>query len=92
MKISRDYRSEKSKLIRITIEAENNKIKYVEIHGDFFIYPEDSLKEIENSLKGLTLEENVIRQRLKALFDKMNIVAIGLSPEDLTKAIVGADS
>lgn len=47
----------KKGLIRFEIEDENGIAKEVKITGDFFIYPEETIGELESTLKGKRLEE-----------------------------------
>jgi len=47
----------KKGLIRFEIEEEKGIAKDVKITGDFFIYPEEVIGELENVLKGKRLEE-----------------------------------
>ena len=35
-----------AKLVKINVEYEDNRILSIDITGDFFIYPEDRIKEI----------------------------------------------
>ncbi|USS41790.1 lipoate--protein ligase family protein [Thermococcus aggregans] len=47
----------KKGLIRFEIEDEDGIAKDVKITGDFFVYPEETIGELENALKGKRLEE-----------------------------------
>jgi lipoate-protein ligase A len=45
------------KLIRVKAKFQGKKIIEIEINGDFYIYPEDSIEKIENALKGKSIED-----------------------------------
>jgi hypothetical protein len=45
-------------LIKLHIIIENAKITEIKITGDFFIYPEEDLFELEEDLRGKTEEES----------------------------------
>jgi len=47
----------KKGLIRFEIEEEGGIAKEVKITGDFFIYPEEVIGELESTLRGKKLEE-----------------------------------
>ncbi|MCD6188624.1 MAG: lipoate--protein ligase family protein [Thermotogae bacterium] len=47
----------KKGLIRFEIDEEKGIAEDVKITGDFFVYPEEVIGELENALKGKRLEE-----------------------------------
>ncbi|ACS90973.1 lipoate protein ligase C-terminal domain-containing protein [Thermococcus sibiricus] len=47
----------KKGLIRFEIEEKDNVAIDVKITGDFFVYPEETIAELEETLKGRNLEE-----------------------------------
>ena len=71
----------KGGLIKFDIEIENSKIKDLKITGDFFIYPEDSVLDLENKLKAKTEKESIktIEEFLS------NVKAPGINLEDFRK-------
>jgi lipoate-protein ligase A len=56
MKRIGEHKAKKGR-IRFEIEEENGIAKDVKITGDFFIYPEEAVSELESTLKGKNLEE-----------------------------------
>ncbi|WP_048056112.1 lipoate protein ligase C-terminal domain-containing protein [Pyrococcus sp. ST04] len=56
MKLIGEHKARKG-LIRVEIDEEGGIAKKVIITGDFFIYPEDIVQELENSLEGRNLSE-----------------------------------
>ncbi|AEC51121.1 hypothetical protein PNA2_0203 [Pyrococcus sp. NA2] len=65
MKLIGEHKAKKG-LIRIEIEEEDGIAKDVKISGDFFIYPEEVIEELENELRGSRLEE--IEEKLEEFF------------------------
>jgi len=55
MKLVGEHKAKKG-LIRMEIEEEHGIVKNVVISGDFFIYPEDIIEELEKHLVGKRLE------------------------------------
>ena len=80
------------KLIKILLEyndQEDSKkiINSIKITGDFFLYPEESLEDLEAQLKGTILD----RYKLKEKIDKCleNSEAFGFDTESMVAAILG---
>jgi lipoate---protein ligase len=80
------------KLIKILLkynDQEDSKkiINSIKITGDFFLYPEESLDDLEAQLKGTLLD----RYKLKEKIDKCleNSEAFGFDTESMVAAILG---
>ena len=71
-------------VIRVKIEA-GDIIKKIKITGDFFIFPEDSIEEIEKALVGTSTDDGELLKVIKDFYE--NIDSYGVEPEDLVKAI-----
>lgn len=71
-------------LIRVSLEADE-KINDILITGDFFIYPEESVEELEKSLLGVSVEEEKILDVVNDFFE--NIDAMDIEPKDFVAAI-----
>ncbi len=81
-----DYKVEKGKLIRLEVDIIENKIKFIKIYGDFFVYPETAIFAMEKFL--INKEINEIDKELNSFIKKENIKIIGFSPFDLETAVV----
>lgn len=67
------------KLVRLSRDKTGTAAK-VQISGDFFIYPEDGLREIEKMLAMLpvTLPESAVETAIEVLITFKNIELIGI--------------
>ena len=76
------------KLLRIKITVEKNQISSLQILGDFFVHPEETLFALEKSLLGATKETslNIIQQTV----DKHHMIIAGFAPADLNNLITQA--
>jgi len=83
-----DYKAPNGKLIRIDAALKDGKIENIIIHGDFFIYPEESITEIEKILVGARAGDFLeMKRRLDALINEKKITLVGLTTEDLAEAL-----
>ncbi len=75
-------------LIRAEVKVRNNTIVDVRISGDFFIYPEEALWEIEKRLVGVKLSREEILKVIRDVFNKFNVQAPMVKIEDFVEAIM----
>jgi lipoate-protein ligase A len=88
MEIKSTYKVPNGKLLKIKLNYRDKKIKEINITGDFFVYPEESIEIIEKELVDVTLDQNEILKKIKTIKEKNMIDMIGISPEGITKAIM----
>ena len=81
------YKSKK--LIKISLEYDEDSkiINSITITGDFFLYPEETLDELEVNLIGTKLEKDEIKQKIEKCLNGSE--AFGFDSESLTDAILG---
>jgi lipoate---protein ligase len=80
------YKSKK--LIKISLEYTDSKIiSSIRITGDFFLYPEETLDQIEASLIGTKMDRNSIKETIEKCLSHSE--AFGFDSESLTDAIIG---
>ncbi|MGI0141546.1 MAG: lipoate protein ligase C-terminal domain-containing protein [Candidatus Micrarchaeales archaeon] len=67
----------------------SDKIDSIQILGDFFLYPEDSLPEIENALKGMNIDssEQKFTQTIIDVMAKDKIELLGVTPQSISQTI-----
>jgi lipoate---protein ligase len=81
------YKSKK--LIKILLEYDEDSkiINSITITGDFFLYPEETLNELEVNLIGTKLGKDEIKQKIEKCLNGSD--AFGFDSESLTDAILG---
>ncbi|HEY3526633.1 MAG TPA: lipoate protein ligase C-terminal domain-containing protein [Nitrososphaeraceae archaeon] len=81
------YKSKK--LIKISLEYDEDSkiINSITITGDFFLYPEETLDELEVNLIGTKLGKDEIKQKIEKCLNGSE--AFGFDSQSLTDAILG---
>lgn len=76
------------KLLRVRAEYED-VIKNVQITGDFFVHPEDTVEQIERSLFGINKDvtELVIQEIVNDILAKNNAQLIGIDSEAIARVL-----
>jgi len=84
------YKVPKGKLLKIHLDYEEKAhiIQGIEITGDFFAYPEDSIEYLEKALLHTPLKEEVLRKTITEFVSSQGVEFIGLTAEDLTQGIL----
>lgn len=77
-------------LVRATMRVHDEVLDDITLCGDFFIYPQESLPQLESALVGSPLNEATLQQRTAAFWQEHQIQSPGLTPEDVVKAIMQA--
>ncbi len=83
-----EFKVKNGKLIKCKIVLRNSIIEDIKFYGDFFLYPEEKIEEIEENMKGIKYEESEIKRALYENFAGVEI--IGADIEDFLKAIINA--
>ena len=74
-------------LIRITATLLGNKLKEIDISGDFTMAPPEGLSQIENILAGLEVDYGNMHTKINEIYNKYKIQSPGVSPEDFVEAL-----
>ena len=74
-------------LIKLLIEIEDMRIKDILINGDFFIYPDDSLRELENILKDIPYQLDEILGIIEKFYKNNEIESPGVKPKDFIETL-----
>ena len=84
------YKVPNGKLLKISLDYDekNNSINKINIMGDFFVYPEESIESMENELKNTILEKESLIKKINSIIKGYNIKFIGLHAEGLTEGIL----
>lgn len=72
----------------------SGSIESIQLIGDFFVYPEDSLGYIEDGLRGLSTDsgEEQIAEKVSEIVRERGIEMVGITPEAIAhtiRAVVG---
>ncbi len=87
---SADYKAPGGKLVRVRLNEEGGLIKSVQITGDFFLVPEESLGKLEKMLEDVPLREQELRLLVDRFFQATRAQGLGVSSDDFVKAILSA--
>lgn len=85
------YKVPDGKLVEVRVDY-GSTIEKIEILGDFFVHPEESMADIEKSLKGSRVgegEESLAR-KIREVAETGRIEMIGVTPEAIARAITMA--
>lgn len=90
MKIQSIFKVPQGKLLKIFAEVDESKqiLKSIRITGDFFAYPEESIKELEDLLKETPFTEEDIFETISTFIEDQHVQFIGIDAEGLTDAIM----
>ena len=77
------------KLIKISLEYDElaNTISSIAITGDFFVYPEEKLEELELNLIGTELQRDAIMNKIENCL--VGSEPFGFDSQSMTDAILG---
>jgi lipoate-protein ligase A len=57
-------------LIRVELELEEGRIAKISITGDFFMYPEEALEELERELIGVRAEGGAVEDAVRRFYKR----------------------
>jgi lipoate-protein ligase A len=75
-------------LVRITAISRDEKLHDVHLSGDFFIYPNDALLGLEQSLEGAAVDLDSLTCMIHNYYRKHTIETPGISPQALAQAFI----
>ncbi len=74
----------------LTMDKNLNTIKYALLTGDFFVFPQGAIMDLEARLKNVPLEEVDVRNIVNEFFASTQAQIIGVTPDDLIGLILEA--
>lgn len=74
-------------LIRAELEVEKGRIDSLRLFGDFFIYPEERLTELERYLENTELEKAKLMEKIRKFYEEREIETPALEPGHWAEAI-----
>ncbi len=84
------YKIPEGKLVKVKLWVSSGQIENVEILGDFFLHPEETLVSIEDSLLGAPADESIIELRISRTLTEANASLVGATAKDIAKTIMMA--
>jgi hypothetical protein len=84
------YKVPNGKLLKINLDynENTNNIETIRITGDFFAYPEEAIDIMEEELKNIKIEKNILSEKIQSIINDHKIEFIGLDAEGLTQGIL----
>ncbi len=73
------------KLVKCSLSVKNGAIEHIKFTGDFFMYPEEKIEELEKMLEGVECTEEDIKERIAPFFDTVELM--GASMEDFVAVV-----
>ncbi len=77
-------------VVKVELELLNERISRISFSGDFFMYPEEAIEKLEESLKGVRADEKDLRAVVKKFYTSTGTKTPMLEPEHWVKAILQA--
>ncbi len=74
-------------LIRVTAVNRDGRLDDVHISGDFFFFPADSLLELEQALKGVSIESEAITNAVTEFYRQHQVQSPGVVPADFAQVL-----
>lgn len=72
------------------MDIEDGVIKSIRITGDFFMYPEEAIRGLENVLIGSSLNSRELEVRISKFLSENNVMCPMISIMDFVNAILSA--
>jgi lipoate-protein ligase A len=80
-----EYKTPGGKMVVADFEVREGRLADVQISGDFFLYPETALKEINNALNGASVDSDLAT--IVAISLSPGIEMLGFTPEAVAEAV-----
>jgi len=77
-------------VIKVELELSGDVISLISLSGDFFMYPEDALEELERTLMGVRIDRGSLLEAVRRFYDSMGVRTPMVEPEHWVEAILRA--
>jgi len=77
-------------VIKVELELTNDAISQVSISGDFFMYPEDALERLEQTLVGVKADRESLLAAVQRFYGSTGAQTPMVEPEHWVEAILRA--
>ena len=82
-----EYKVLGGKLLRVKIEVKDEKIRFLQLTGDFFMQPETDLEELEALLIGSPANIIEVEKAIIGFFSTKKTIIAGASPADFAYVV-----
>lgn len=79
-------------LIRTTIRTHKDRIDDITLSGDFTMLPSLALGSLEQSLRGVQLQEDAVTKAVSDFYRKLEVQSPGVGVDDWVKAVLAASN
>lgn len=77
-------------VIKVELELSSNKISHISLSGDFFMYPEDAIEKLEQSLNGVVADRGSLLAGIQRFYSSTGAQTPMVEPEHWVEAILRA--
>ncbi|MGY5859157.1 MAG: lipoate protein ligase C-terminal domain-containing protein [Candidatus Thorarchaeota archaeon] len=85
-----NYKVPEGKLVKVKLSISSEKIDRVQILGDFFLHPEETILTIEQFLAGCQKDTKLIEKIIVEKLEDCNATLIGATAADFAKTVIMA--
>ena len=77
-------------VIKVELELKGGTISRISLSGDFFMYPEDALEELERTLVGVRADRGSLLEAVRRFYVSTGVSTPMVEPEHWVDAILRA--
>ena len=77
-------------VLKVELELEGNLISRIAITGDFFMYPEEALEDLEHKLIGVKIDRESLMETIEDFYVSTGARTPMVEPEHFVEAIMRA--
>ncbi len=77
-------------VIKVELELTDDKISRIMLSGDFFMYPEDAIEKLEQSLNGVKADRDSLLAAVQRFYSSTGAQTPMIEPEHWVEAILRA--
>jgi hypothetical protein len=84
-----EYKAPKG-VIKVELEMAENKISRISLTGDFFMYPEEAIEELERALEGVDASKEALLEAVRNFYSSRGVRTPMVEPEHWVEAVLRA--
>lgn len=75
-------------IIKVSLKLDGDSISEIRISGDFFMYPEEALDELEGRLVGVRADRESLLEALEKFYSETKVETPMIEPKHFVEAIM----